>query len=42
MNIHIKIKINWKEYELTPEWDRKPTDDVEIEINLDNKEEKSK
>ena len=35
MKIKVNIKVEWNEYELTPEWDRKPTDDVEININID-------
>ena len=35
MNIKIKVKVKWKEYELTQDWNRKPTDDVELNIDID-------
>ena len=34
--MQIKIKINGKEYELTPDGERKPTDNIEIDINLND------
>lgn len=38
MLINIKIKVAWKEYELTKDWERKPTDDLEISIDIDPEE----
>lgn len=35
MKIKLNIKIDWQEYELTPNWERKPTDNVEINIDID-------